>query len=146
MVLPGDANVNAENPFADLMGSGGTSGGPRTSADGKNFPNIDDPDWGLIGSNATNKWETSPLDLDLDAVDTEKTCEQNCRDEATERKKRCDVVRKRVAEALKKVGCPSKVTPYSTRKKAPCKKKTSAKKKTTRRRQVTCNAVACRRS
>lgn len=112
--------------FMDNMGEDGnpTTSGPKPS-DEHGFL-INDPDYYLIDDPTRpsdgKTWNSAKLALQLAELDPEiKTCEMNCREAEALRKKKCDIVRKRVSEALKKAGCPSKITPYAKPKRT-CKK------------------------
>ena len=127
--------------FEDMMGTGSIAGGPEIrSSDGTKHFNIDDPNYGLEGmlgedgKKPAKLWAVDPLSLgNLPELKMEpKTCEQDCADKMAVRRKKCDILRKRVAEALKKAGCPSKITGYAKKSKcAPCSTKTKAAKKST---------------
>ena len=131
----------SKNPFEDMLGIGttenGPSVGPLTSDDPQKFhANIDDPAFGLDQDPTLTKLRIDPLSLgNLPKLEAEEeTCDDRCAQEKAERVKKCNVLRKRVALALKKAGCPSKVTAYSTGKRA-TKKKAATKKKTTAKRR-----------
>jgi hypothetical protein len=104
-----------DNSAAAPTGGPGTSyelGGVTTY-----FQNIDDPRWSAEGDNATKNWALDDLNLGQLPVDepAKVSCAQTCAEKAGERRKKCDILRKRVALALKKAGCPSKVTGFTSK-------------------------------
>ena len=136
-----------KNLFTDLLGT--TGGDPEKTGPQKGteatlqqymrgeeslvfFP-IDDP-------NYYGKWGNTDLSMklpELDMTDKPITCEDVCIAKAKLRRENCKLLRRRVAEALKKQGCPSKVLPLpETRKcfgsKKPAPKKTTVTKKSTK--------------
>ena len=116
-----------ERQYFDVLGwpdirgdpnTGETYGAPEfTAPDGTVAPaipanttglyhNIDDPSF----QKREGQWGTDPLVMNLPQLVTEpKTCQDNCDDQMKLRHENCSLLRKRVAEALKKAGCPSKV-------------------------------------
>lgn len=99
--------------FPDLMGHPNISDPPTNIRSDNTFQfNIDDPAW------VARKWTASPLNLSLPVVRKDPpTCVDNCNEMYKARNDKCNAIRKRVAESLKKIGCPSKVTAYKTKKK-----------------------------
>ena len=92
--------------------------------------NIDDPSWQEV----EGKWGTDPLNMNLPTLVTPpKTCQDKCDDAVKLRHENCSLLRKRVAEALKKAGCPSKVIAFKVAKKVCTTKKAKPKKKTTKK-------------
>lgn len=65
------------------------------------------------------------------ALDPVKKCNETCADLKKNIRKECNILRKRVQEALKEKGCPSRVSAYASRKTTCCtpKKKTTTKKR-----------------
>ena len=133
----GTATNLEANPFEDLINQGDPPNvGPAQydpmaippSAEAGYF-NIDDPEWDA------HQWATKGINFRVPPIEppAPSTCAERCADNDKERKKKCDAFRKRVAAAMKKAGCPSKVTAYATPKKTCGKKTTKAtpKKKTT---------------
>ena len=74
------------------------------------------------------------LDALPDPVDDRLPDCKKCEDAEEAKQKKCEDTRKKVAEALKKAGCPSVVRPY----KKAAKKKCSSKKKTSKSTCLTC--------
>ena len=109
----GPTGLVIKNPYEDMLGIGsafnGPTIGPATSDDARDFHvNIDDPRYTIA------RFKSDPLSLGrLPALEVEEvTCDDRCAQQKAERVKKCNVLRKRVALALKKAGCPSKVTPH----------------------------------
>lgn len=127
--------------FPDLMGHPNISDPPTNIGADRRFQfNIDDPNWTL------EKWTNSDLNLSLPAVEKDPpTCEDNCEERAKLRRKNCEAVRKRVADALKKIGCPSKVTAYATPKKGCSRASKATKSTTTTKRTTTRRTTGSRR-
>lgn len=119
----------------DVLGEGAETGGPGTSGqDGTKFYNINDPAWGfnaqkVDATKPTKFWESDKLSLgDLPPLIVEpKTCQDKCDEAEKLTRKKCEILRKRVQEALKHAGCPSKVTGYP--KKPRCPRAVASKKK-----------------
>jgi len=129
-----------KNLFTDLLGT--TGGDPLTTGPQKGttatidqymrgeeslvfFP-IDDP-------NYYGKWGNTDLSMklpELDMTDKPITCEDVCIAKAKLRRENCKLLRRRVAEALKKQGCPSKVLPLPEARKCFGSKKPAPKKTT----------------
>ena len=96
-----------EKLFIDLVGNpnnGVGAAGVGDGTEGKGYFNIDDPAW-------EGKWDTAEYTLSIGKEEQEpKTCEQNCMETDKAREAKCDIVRKRVAYTMKKIGCPSEFT------------------------------------
>lgn len=123
--------------FEDVMGIAGPTHGPSTISTLKNGDqaigqwNIDDPAW-------ADKWEKDPLSLFMDVPDQQiQTCEQSCADKARLRRLNCSKVRTRIAAALKKAGCPSKVTAPAVKKYTCATKKATTTKVATKKKTTT---------
>ena len=90
------------------------SSGPRIHDDDAHptdFLNIDDPNF------EESNWRADPMVLELAELDEgPKDCEDTCAEKMKKRAENCSLLRKRVAQALKEAGCPSKVIPYKTQK------------------------------
>lgn len=134
--------TNENEKKYDVLGTGDHEGGPGTGLWSDNY-NINDLAYGLKSEptprgmpETTKFWETDKLSLgDLPPLTIpEKTCSDKCEESITLQRKKCDVLRKRVAEALKHAGCPSKVTGFPRKSRCPKRdddKKKSAKKSAT---------------
>ena len=137
-----------KNLYTDLLGTTGgdpASTGPQTAKapatmeqymrgeEGMVFFPIDDP-------NYYGTWGNTDLSMklpELDMTDKPITCEDVCIAKAKLRRENCKLLRRRVAEALKKQGCPSKVLPLPEARKCfgskkPAPKKTTVTKKSTK--------------
>lgn len=129
----------ASGGFYDVMNLGETPAVFKGEGDAeKQFFNIDDPDWAIEKGAAQKTWGTDGINLNLPAlVEGPMTCDQKCDDDEKKRKLKCDVFRKRVAEAMKRAGCPSKITGYKKAPKCGSKKtsKKAAAKKSTKRKK-----------
>jgi len=130
-----------KNLFTDLLGTTGgdpLSTGPQTAKapatmdqymrgeESMVFFPIDDP-------NYYGKWGNQDLSMklpELDMTDKPITCEDVCIAKAKLRRENCKLLRRRVAEALKKQGCPSKVLPLPEARKCFGSKKPAPKKTT----------------
>lgn len=72
--------------------------------EGKGRFNIDEHTW------EDNNWRNNELSLHLPPADgDDDPCESNCAKKKREREKKCEILRKRVQNALYKAGCPSTV-------------------------------------
>jgi hypothetical protein len=124
------------------------TGGPGTSYNLGGvityFQNIDDPRWSAEGDSKTKNWALDELNLGQLPVDepAKVSCAQTCAEKAGERRKKCDILRKRVALALKKAGCPSKITGFTSKRKSPCSKKSRKAVKVTRKKKG-CSSGTC---
>jgi len=101
----------------------------------KQWYNIMDPKYSLEGGMVdgvdTKSWKTSGINLNiLPPIEPQEpeTCEQKCAETMRKQRENCGVLRKRVAMALKKAGCPSKVTALAGKKKVCAKSKPKKKK------------------
>jgi len=121
------------NTFSDGLGLPGqdplSTGPSRGRAiymqgqEGSVFFPIDDPSY-------HGKWGDADLSMklpELDMTDKPITCEDVCIAKAKLRRENCKLLRRRVAEALKKQGCPSRVIPIPEKRKCFGTKKITVK-------------------
>lgn len=97
----------------DVMGVGSAEYGPDTG--GGTRYNIDDPKYNA-DDNEWGNTEGLPwgrvfyLSLQLPPLKTKtEDCLSKCKGNEKERRRKCQIVRNRVAAAMKRAGCPSKV-------------------------------------
>lgn len=110
------------------------SGGAYTREEWASFApgySENDPYFGFIGppGESDTLWKNGPNnELVLPSLATETksklaTIEENCEDQAKRANEECDILRRRVALALKAAGCPSVVRGYKKAAKKPCPSK-----------------------
>jgi len=130
------ADPQIENIMGEIDSAGVLTEGPTIGTeDGtQQWYNIMDPTYSLEGGKIdgkdTKSWKTAGINLAvLPPIEPQEpeTCEQKCAETMRKQKENCGVLRKRVAMALKKAGCPSKVTALAGKKKV-CSKSKPKKK------------------
>jgi len=106
--------------------------------------------WGIDLDKDENiiEGEAAAVKLEIPKYEDTKTetCWSKCRTEDAKGRKVCTVIRQRVAEWMKKNGCPSVIRAQKTRKRscAPKKKACATKKKAPVKRK-TCSSTGCSR-
>jgi len=81
----------------------------------RNVPNGQDAVVDLFAENNIDGGQI-PV-MPLPGLKEEKGCFRDCAERNKKHQKACALLRKRVAQALKEAGCPSKIIPYKTQKK-----------------------------
>ena len=104
------ANSSSNPPYTDVLNN---KDKPNTGTGDKPRLNIDEEGW------TETEWSNDDLNLHLPpervakdtSMSTGDPCLDNCRDKAEKRKRKCEILRTRVAKALELAGCPSDVIP-----------------------------------
>ena len=122
-----DVNMtDASGGWASTVGLGSDPAFPG-SLDGSFLPTRTETDFETSTATADAQLTLPPITES--GADPVKACNEQCADMKKNIRKECNILRKRVQEALKEKGCPSRVSAYASRKSSCTPKKKTCKPK-----------------